>query len=105
MPDILHKSIYKDDTGELFLEINPELGPIIHMYSYKWSKEVYKHYGQVWTALLQRLADEGHTYLHAAILLDDRRLCHFAKLFGFEDTGEEITDNTGNIRRLMKCAW
>ena len=102
---IKHPKIYEDDTGALFLEMNFDFGPIIHCYSYKWSKDTAKHYGKVWTDVLQALENKGFHHVYAAVREDDKRLKHFAAMYGFEDTMEAIIDNEGTFRRLMKCHW
>jgi hypothetical protein len=102
LSDIKHKSIYKDDTGELFLE-QTDFGLVIHMYSYKWSKETYNHYIEVWVDLIEQLQDKGYTEVFAAI--KDLKLLRFASMFGFEITDKTIEDNNNETRVLMKCSF
>ena len=102
---ILHKSIYKDETGEVFLEKDNGLGIFIHCYSYKWTKESYKHYKNVWQVLLNALEEQGIPEVKAARHLEDEKLKKFAEKFGFKDTDELILDSEGNTRRVMKCSF
>lgn len=102
LSDILHPTIYKDETGELFLEITPEGVPFIHCYIYKWTKETYKHQKEIWKYVVKYLGERGFTFIYAAS--KDAKLEHFARMFGFETTEVEILDTHGDVRRVLKCS-
>lgn len=101
LSDIHHPSIYKDETGEVFLEINPYGIPVIHCYIYKWSKESYKHQKEVFASIMKALKNKGYDVIYAPAI--DEKLIRFAKMFGFELTDEEAPLSDGRIRRVMKC--
>lgn len=98
---ILHPTIYKDDTGELFLELTPDNMPIIHCYIYKWTKSSYKHQKLVWESVITALKNKGYETIYAAA--KDEKLIKFAKMFGFEPTETYIIDTEQDTRRLLKC--
>lgn len=102
MSDILHPTIYKDETGELFLEITPDGFPFIHCYIYKWTKEAYKHQKMVWGMVMKSLEKHGFKTIYAASL--DEKLERFAKMFGFELTEDYRLDTRGDTRRVLKCS-
>lgn len=100
---ILHPTIYKDDTGEVWLERDKGFGYFIHMYAYEWSKDSYNHYKRIWKIILQELSKAGISEVNAAAKLDDEKLIKFASKFGFKITDNYILDTNGDIRRVMKC--
>lgn len=98
---INHKCIYSDDTGKLWLEVYNGL-PFIHCHSYKWSKDKYKHYLEVWSELLIELKDKRIPYLYSAIKENDDKLVKFASMFGMERTEKYITDSKGEARTVYE---
>lgn len=99
---IKHPTLYKDETGELFLEMFKGV-PIIHCYIYKWSKDNYKKHKIVWEEVVQHFKNKGFPAMYAARKKEDTKLKKYAEKFGFEDTDEELLDSNGNLRRVMKC--
>lgn len=99
---ILHPTIYKDDNAELFLE-KSEIGVFIHCYVYKWSKESFRQFQEIWDSVLDSLLLEGYKEVKAAIEIEDIKLFRFASFFGFLPTGTFISDTKGAIREVYTC--
>ena len=102
MEEILHPTVYKDDTGQIWLERVEDGRIFIHVHSYKYTPSTYKHYWNVWGGLLLELADKGIEEVYAGI--NNEKLAKFALSFGFNPTGEMFDDDKGNVRSVWKCS-
>jgi len=97
--------IYKDDTVELFFEYHEEIGLIFHVTSHKWSKAVYRHYKEVFESVMGALKAKGHRRLSAPIARDDKRLQHFARLFGFQQTDQLVLCTDASTKYIWVKDW
>lgn len=102
MSDIIHPTVYKDDDVEVFIETHPHWEILIHCYVYKWNKTKYHRFLEIWSTLMEELNLMGYEKIHAAILVEDRRLQKFAAMFGFENTGVVLQDKE-EYRSVYKC--
>ena len=103
MSKILHPTIYKDDSIELFLETDKYWGVFMHCYVYKWSRSTLREFRVLWDEVLDQLETKGLSTVHVAIKLHDHKLERFTALFGFSSTGVILKDNKGDERMIYQC--
>jgi len=82
--------MYEDVVGSLHVEEHPDIGWILHVYIYQWSKEAFKHSMRVFDNVLNDLADHNVKELSALISIDNRKLQKFAAAYGFIRTGKQM---------------
>ena len=97
----MHPVIYEDSYVRVALEVTANKS-FIHCKSYKWNHNIYKHYRNVFSIILQDYTNKTSRPLGAAILPDDSKLQKFAKLFGFRKTADAYLGTDGNLRDIFE---
>lgn len=95
---------YQDDSVRLRLEQHPELGIVVHCDAFKWSKELYFHYLEVFEEFINYPAVHSKGVVYAAIDPDDTLLQKFASMFGFTET-ETVLKNENIELPVWAYSW
>jgi len=97
--NIVHDTVYEDDTVVIYLEYHKDFPVVFHCTAKRWSKSVCLHFYSVWSRLRKVLIRKGYEEVYAGV--DNKLLKKFATMYGFQTTGTSVLDSEGKIRELM----
>lgn len=84
-------SAVKNDIGEIKMEFHPDLGIVIHVDIFDWTKDNFRKSYKIWLQFMKDLLEKGFDTVCAAIPADDRKNQRFAQMYGFKKTEGVLT--------------
>lgn len=86
----------KNNIGRIQMEMHPDLGIIVHIDIFDWTKDNFRKSYKIWQKFMRDLDEHGFDTVCAAIQPDDDKLKHFAEMYGFKPTeGKLLLPDTG----------
>ena len=86
-------SVLKNNIGCIQMEMHPDLGIVIHIDIFEWSKDNFRKSYKMWLKFMRDLDEKGFDTVCAAIPTDDDKNKHFAEMYGFKPTEGKLTKN------------